>query len=65
MSYLSRLGFGVLNKVAFVTDPDDGVRSERVLESERIAAVMGVHVRGFHYMDAEALDWLSDPTKGP
>ena len=30
VSYLSRLGVGVVNRVAFVTDPADGVRWDRV-----------------------------------
>src|SRR5262249_24498252 len=37
VSYLHRLGVGVLNRVAFVTDRTDEVRSERVQIAERIA----------------------------
>ena len=47
VSYLRRLGVGVVNRGAFVTDPADGVRSERVQEAERIAALMGMHLRSF------------------
>jgi hypothetical protein len=62
MSYLRRLGVGVVNRVAFVTDPADGVRSERAQEAERIAALMGMHLHSFQDY-SEALDWLNDPTQ--
>jgi hypothetical protein len=63
-SYLRRLGLGVLNRVAIVTDPADEVRSERAQIAERIATQLGMHVRSFQDY-SEALDWLNDPTEGP
>ena len=63
ISYLRRQGVGVLNRVALVTDPADVVRSERAQAAERIAALMGVHLRSFQDY-SEALDWLNDPTQG-
>jgi hypothetical protein len=62
--YLHRLGVGVVNRVAVVTDSADGVRSERAQEAERIAALMGMHLRSFQD-HSEALDWLNDPTQKP
>ena len=63
-SYLRRMGFGVSNRVAFVTDPDDEVRTDRVHSAERIAQMLEMHFRSFQDY-AEALDWLNDPTEGP
>jgi hypothetical protein len=64
MNYLRSLGVGVLNRVAIVIDPADVVRSDRVQVAERIAQLMGMHVRGFQDY-SEALDWLNDLTQKP
>ena len=63
VSYLRRVGVGVLNRVAIVTDPADELRSERVQIAERIALLMEMHLRSFQDY-SEALDWLNDPTQG-
>jgi hypothetical protein len=59
VSYLQRVGIGVANRVAFVADPADSVRQERLAVAERIAAVMGMKLRCFGDY-GEALDWLSE-----
>ena len=59
VSYLQRVGIGVANRVAFVADPADSVRQERLVVAERIAAVMGMKLRCFGDY-GEALDWLCD-----
>src|SRR4051812_790330 len=59
MSYLRRMNLGVLNRTAFVTDPDDKTRTERVHSAEGIAQLLGMHMRGFEDY-SEALDWLND-----
>ena len=64
VSYLRRMGLGVVNRIAFVTDPDDEVRTERVQSAECIARLLGMHLRSFQDY-SEALDWLNDPTEGP
>ena len=61
MSYLRRLGVGVVNRIAFVTDPADWIRSGRVQVAERIAALMEMQLRSFQDY-GEALDWLNEPT---
>ena len=63
-SYLRRMGLGVSNRIAFVTDPDDEVRTDRVHSAERIAQMLEMHFRSFQDY-GEALDWLNDPTEGP
>jgi hypothetical protein len=60
ISYLSRLGIGVVNRIAFVTDPADEIRTERARVAERVAALMGMHLRSFQDY-GDALDWLNDP----
>lgn len=64
VSYLHGLSVGVVNRVAILTDPADEVRSDRVQVAERIAGLMGMHLRGFQEYGA-ALDWLNDPTQTP
>jgi hypothetical protein len=64
VNYLRRLGIGVLNRVAIVTDPVDEVRSERAEVAERIALHMGMQVRSFQDY-SEALDWLNDLGQKP
>jgi hypothetical protein len=64
LSYLRGKGLGVVNRIAFVTDPDDEVRTDRVQGAERIAQRLGLHLRSFQEY-SEALDWLNDPTEGP
>jgi hypothetical protein len=58
--YLRDLGLGVLNRIAIVTDPADELRTEPVAVAERIALLLGMHLRGFQDY-SEALDWLNDP----
>jgi hypothetical protein len=64
LSYLRRTGLGVENRVAFVTDPDDEVRTGRVQGAGRIARLLEMDLRGFQDY-SEALDWLNAPTEGP
>jgi hypothetical protein len=59
LSELERRGLGVENKLAIVVDRDDVARVERALACERIAAHMGMRLRGFADYGA-ALDWLSE-----
>jgi hypothetical protein len=59
-TYLRARGLGVLNRIAVVVDPHDELRTERVQVAERIATLLGMHLRGFPDY-AEALDWLNDP----
>ena len=58
LEHLRRLGLGVKNKVAVVTDPGDGVRTDRADAAEAVAAHMLMHVRSFRDY-AAALDWLA------
>jgi hypothetical protein len=60
ISYLASKGVGEVNKLAIVVDPADPVRPDRMQVAERIATLMGLHIRGFADY-GEALDWLSDP----
>jgi hypothetical protein len=48
----------VKNKVAVVTDPGDGVRTDRADAAEAVAALLRMHVRSFRDY-AAALDWLA------
>jgi hypothetical protein len=59
MGEIERRGLGVKNKVAIVVDRDDEARVDRALACERIAAHMGMRLRGFADYGA-ALDWLSE-----
>jgi hypothetical protein len=56
---LRRRGLGMENKVAVVTDPGDGIRTDRADAAEAVAAHMLMHVRSFRDY-AAALDWLSE-----
>jgi hypothetical protein len=59
LEHLRRLGLGVENKVAVVTDPADGVRTDRADAAEAVAALLRMQVRSFRDYGA-ALDWLSE-----
>jgi hypothetical protein len=59
LEHLSRLGLGVKNKVAVVTDPADEVRTDRADAAEVVAALLQMQVRSFRDYGA-ALDWLSE-----
>jgi hypothetical protein len=63
ISYLASKGVGEVNKLAIVVDPDDPERPERMEVAERIATLMGLHIRGFDDY-GEALDWISNPDPG-
>ena len=56
---MRRLGLGVKNKVAVVTDPADGVRTDRADAAEAVATFLRMQVRSFRDYGA-ALDWLSE-----
>jgi hypothetical protein len=58
LEHLRRLGLGVKNKVAVVTDPADGVRTDRADAAEAVAAFLRMQVRSFCDY-AAALDWLA------
>jgi hypothetical protein len=58
LEHLRRLGLGVENKVAVVTDPGDGVRTDRADAAEAVAALLRMQVRSFRDYGA-ALDWLA------
>jgi hypothetical protein len=64
LSELKRRGLGVENKLAIVVDRDDEARVDRALACERIAAPMGMRLRGFADYGA-ALDWLSERPEAP
>jgi hypothetical protein len=59
LEHMRRLGLGVENKVAIVTDPADGVRADRADAAEAVAAFLRMQVRSFRDYGA-ALDWLSE-----
>ena len=63
MEHLRGLGLGVKNKVAIVTDPADGVRTERADAAEAVAAFLRMRIRSFSDYGA-ALDWLSEAERG-
>jgi|SRR6185312_7663217 len=63
LEHLRRLGLGVKNKVAVVTDPADRDRTDRADAAEAIAAFLQMQVRSFRDYDA-ALDWLSEADRG-
>ena len=63
LEHLRRLGLGVNNKVAVVTDPADEVRADRADAAEAVAALLRMQVRSFRDYDA-ALDWLSEAEWG-
>jgi hypothetical protein len=58
-----RRGIGLSNRLAILVDPGDLVRVDRIQSAEGIAALQGLHIRGFADY-GEALDWLSDPDPG-
>jgi hypothetical protein len=58
LEHLRRRGLGVKNKVAVVTDPGDGVRTDRADAAEAVAALLLMQVRSFRDY-AAALDWLA------
>jgi hypothetical protein len=60
LSFMSRRGLGLDNRMALLTDRDDTVRTERALAAERAAAHMGLHVRAFTD-HSDAMDWLNSP----
>src|SRR3954469_24461595 len=62
LSYLRQVGLGVVNRIAFVSDPDDEVRTERGQSAEGLTPLLGMHLRSFQDY-SEALDWLNDPTE--
>ena len=51
------------NKVAVVTDPADGVRTDRANAAEAVAAFLLMQVRSFRDY-AASLDWLSEVERG-
>jgi hypothetical protein len=59
LQHLRRLGLGVKNKIAVVTDPADGARTDRADAAEAVAALLQMQVRSFRDYGA-ALDWLSE-----
>jgi hypothetical protein len=59
LEHMRRLGLGVKNKVAVVTDRADVVRTDRADAAEAVAAFLLMQVRSFHDYGA-ALDWLSE-----
>ncbi len=63
LQHLRRLGLGVKNKVAVVTDPADGVRTDRADGAEAVAAFLQMQVRSFRDYGA-ALDWLNEEERG-
>jgi hypothetical protein len=63
MEHLRRLGLGVKNKVAVVTDPADRDRTDRADAAEAVAAYLQMQVRSFRDYGA-ALDWLSEAERG-
>jgi hypothetical protein len=63
LEHLRRRGLGVKNKVAVVTDPADGVRTDRADAAEAVAAFLRMQVRSFRDYGA-ALDWLSEVERG-
>ena len=63
LEYLRRRGLGVKNKVAVVTDPGDGVRTDRADAAEAVAAFLLMQVRSFRDY-AAALDWLNEEDRG-
>ena len=63
LEHLRRRGLGVKNKVAVVTDPGDGVRTDRADAAEAVAAFLRMQVRSFRDYGA-ALDWLSEADRG-
>jgi hypothetical protein len=63
LEQLRRRGLGVKNKVAVVTDPGDGVRTDRADAAEAVAALLRMQVRSFRDYGA-ALDWLSEADRG-
>jgi hypothetical protein len=63
LQHLRRLGLGVKNKVAVVTDLADGVRTDRADAAEAVAALLLMQVRSFRDYGA-ALDWLSEVERG-
>ena len=63
LEQLRRRGLGVKNRVAVVTDPTDGVRTDRADAAEAVAAFLQMQVRSFRDYGA-ALDWLSEAEWG-
>ena len=63
LEHLRRLGLGVKNKVAVVTDAADEVRTDRADAAEVVAAFLRMQVRSFRDYGA-ALDWLSEAERG-
>ena len=63
LEHLRRLGLGVKNKVAIVTDPADRDRTDRADAAEAVAAFLQMQVRSFRDYSA-ALDWLSEEDRG-
>ena len=61
--HLRRLGLGVKNKIAVVTDLTDRDRTDRADAAEAVAAFLGMQVRSFRDYGA-ALDWLSEADRG-
>ena len=59
LEHLRQRGLGVKNKVAVITDPADGVRTDRADAAEAVAAFLLMQVRSFRDYGA-ALDWLSE-----
>ncbi len=57
LEHLRRLGLGVNNKVAVVTDLADAVRADRADAAEAVATFLRMQVRSFRDYGA-ALDWL-------
>ena len=56
---MRRRGLGVRDKLAVVTDPGDGVRTDRAEAAEAVAALLRMQVRSFRDYGA-ALDSLSE-----
>src|SRR5262249_13260708 len=63
LEQLRRRCLGVKNKVAVLTDPGDGVRTDRADAAEAVAALLRMQVRSFRDYGA-ALDWLSEADRG-